>query len=326
MNGLMGSRRGWRSRTHSHRAGVWAALLLCWLSCLSTSALARDVLVLSSAEEAPYLKLMAELQRTLSQKPSLRLESRTLGTGNSSRQSNADLVITLGSEALEHLLADPEHPPLLALMTPKARLERISRVHQEDVNQRRLGGVYLEQPYWRQLALARALLPEARRLGALLGPVRQRQAAELQSTFKALGWQPNLQPLDRDDNPLVSISRLVAASDVLLAIPDQADFNRLVARWQLLLSLREGVPLIGYSSRYVDAGALAAVYSSPASIAEEAADLVSAWLASPESALPPPRYPERFELRLNLGIADRLDISPPPASRLIERLNAREAP
>ncbi|HEY5717989.1 MAG TPA: hypothetical protein VIS52_05790 [Motiliproteus sp.] len=238
------------------------------------------------------------------------------------------LVISLGTRALETLLQLNSNTPVLAIMVPKDSFLSLSTApaHQAARDAGRLSALYLEQPYWRQLRLAGLIAPGIERVGVLLGPISRTHQDELHAVIRQFGWQPQLTAMDNQDNPLAVIRSLVGSSDLLLAVPDQADFNRNTARWLLMLSLREQVPLIGFSRRYVEAGAVASVFSSPVSIAAEAAQWVLNWQQSSDHRLPAAGYPQRFEIRLNAEVASRLNLTLPPLEQISQALQEGNTP
>jgi ABC-type uncharacterized transport system substrate-binding protein len=77
----------------------------------------------------------------------------------------------------------------------------------------------------------------------------------------------HLEKIETTDQIGASLNRLLYKSDVLLAIPDTRIHNQSTVSNILISSYRKRIPLIGFSSAYVKAGALAAVYSSPEDIA-----------------------------------------------------------
>jgi ABC-type uncharacterized transport system substrate-binding protein len=98
---------------------------------------------------------------------------------------------------------------------------------------------------------------------------------------------------------------VLTASDILLALPDSVVFTRDTARSVLLATYRYQRPLIGFSQAYVNAGALAAAFSSPAQIARQTAELLQS-LPAGRTALPAPVYPTYFSVAVNRSVARAL--------------------
>ena len=280
---------------------------------------AAALMIVPSQSAQPYLQVIDRLIAAL-EGSSYTVNITPASAVNEGVLQQQQLVITLGIHAFEKVLALDTATPTLAAMIPRDSYHALVDSSATDADQRQVSALYLEQPYWRQLHLARQLAPNAKRLGALLGPHTQAHEAELKDLLSVGNWQPMLVPMSENDNPLTVIRRLIANSDLLLTIPDSADFNRNTARWLLTLSLRERIPLIGFSRRYVDAGAVASVYSSPETIADEAAVWAIRWQLNTSGKLPAPRHPALFEISLNEEIARRLGITLPDVDTLRQTL------
>nr|MBL8457364.1 hypothetical protein [Zoogloeaceae bacterium] len=95
----------------------------------------------------------------------------------------------------------------------------------------------------------------------------------------------------------------------------------------LLSCYRQRRPVFAYSKAYVDAGALAAVYSSPADIGRDTAE----WLSSLDGgvtidALPRPRAPRQFGVAVNRQVARALSLNVPDEASLLEAVRAGGPP
>mgnify|MGYP000261213404 CR=1 FL=1 len=77
----------------------------------------------------------------------------------------------------------------------------------------------------------------------------------------------------------------------------------------------------------VEAGALAAIYSTPGEIGYQAAGLVRDLLTAPPAETPAVFYPDTFDLAVNLAVARSLGLEPPSKGRLERALSVvdREA-
>jgi ABC-type uncharacterized transport system substrate-binding protein len=119
---------------------------------------------------------------------------------------------------------------------------------------------------------------------------------------------------------------LLGRSEVLLALPDAAVYNDSTIRNILLATYRRGIPLIGFSSGYVKAGALCAVFSTPAQIATQAAALILQFANT--HALPFPQYSHEFEVMVNEQVARSLDLQVKGASALHDEIDSetKESP
>lgn len=221
---------------------------------------------------------------------------------------NSALIIALGAEAAQRLL-DQERPVLAALISA-GEFKRLRAA----APQAALTGLLIDQPAERHLALLRAALPQSACAGLLLGP--ESHAAQRRFETAAARSGPPLQAdfaaSARDVLPV--IERLLASCGAVLTLPDPVVSNPTVARAVLLTSYRMQRPLFAYSRAWVEAGALAAVFSTPATATRDLLD----WLAAFDDPrrLPPPQPAGHFDLAVNTRVARALNLPVPDESTL----------
>jgi putative tryptophan/tyrosine transport system substrate-binding protein len=209
--------------------------------------------------------------------------------------------------------------PHLYTLLPRAMHERIRKARKETLPVINETAVYIDQPFERRLALLRAALPRHQRVGVLLGPWSRDSLDELRDVVR--------EPLQlrstivEDEAPLVGpLNQLLRESDVLMAIPDPVAFNRYNIQSILLTTYRYRIPVIGFSRNYVDAGALMALYSTPAQIGRQTAELIVRLAKRGNWALPPPQYPIYFALAVNRQVARSLGLALADEESLLKQL------
>lgn len=119
-----------------------------------------------------------------------------------------------------------------------------------------------------------------------------------------------------------ALHELLQNSDVLFALPDSAIYNDSTIRNILLTTYRSGIPLIGFSTGFVKAGALCAVSSTPAQIAAQAATLIRQFGES--HLLPAAQYPQEFEVTINEQVANSLGLPIKTTFELSHEIKAAE--
>jgi hypothetical protein len=265
------------------------------------------------SENSPLYRLVAEEIRRSAQIP-----MTLYSTENTPSQKRLDqgLNVAIGARACEQLLQHNGQADLICTFIPRTTFESLSTLY--DNGQRRLSAVYLDQPLQRQLRLAHLLVPDAKSIGAMFGPF----STASRQLFDQASHREKLTPmsitLDEADNPIERLTPLIQQSDVFLALPDRALFNRATAKWLLYITLQQKVPVIGFSKTYVEAGALAAVYSTPGQIGQQTGELLRELdLSRP---LPPPAYPKYYNVSSNPIVARTLDLSEPDNQALHRQL------
>ncbi|WP_207060680.1 ABC transporter substrate-binding protein [Motiliproteus sp. SC1-56] len=306
-----------------HRASRGRCLLALWLLLvLPVQAMAARLLLLPSEDQPLYRQLVEALTVELGDDSDW--SWRVLDADaelSASGLEQVDLLITLGTRATRRALAVPERPPTLSVFIPRNAFEVLLEASpgaREAQAEGRLSALYLEQPFERQLALAKLISPNAGTLGTVLGPRSIQDQAALEQAASRLQLDLLVSILGPDANPIQQLSPVIASSDAFLAVPDSAVFNRRTARWILLMTLRQRIPLVAYSRRYVEAGAVAAVFSTTATVGREAAMRARHWLADGELAAP--SHPELFEVSVNPTTARSLRLTLPPAQALADQL------
>jgi len=141
----------------------------------------------------------------------------------------------------------------------------------------------------------------------MLGPSAVGRQAELTDIISAAGMQPQFVSIEPRDNPIHKIEPVLRNSDVFIPVPDSRLINLATAKWVLHLSYRHKVPVIAFSRTYLKAGALAAIYSSPANVAMQTLELIAEKVASPDRAgrAYSPKY---YSIHFNYSVAATLDV------------------
>jgi ABC-type uncharacterized transport system substrate-binding protein len=238
----------------------------------------------------------------------------------SGRLADFRLVISIGTRATDAVLAlEGPTPPLFACFLPRRTWERLLAQYRPDEN--RVSALVLDQPLGRHLALARLLLGSQSRVGVMLGADSAEQAPQLESLAQRQDLRLQLLQLAPNERPSERFRELLPGLDLVLGLPDPQVFDRVSSKWILYSSYQARVPVLAYSRALVEAGALAAVYSTPEQIGRQAAGLVPGLLAAQpgEAAVV---HPDAFDLAVNRAVARSLGLDPPSEARIKKALSA----
>lgn len=318
------------SRSFLRRTQRWLAatavlplVLLC-----SAAGWANPVVVLVSGQSAAYSEMLDSLNGELRRAPAVRSATGVWGTSGwdgvlaTVSPASTQIVVAVGASATRAALdaVDPRIP-ILAVLLPRSTYETVNQSIRP-AGSRRLSALYLDQPLARQFNLVVQALPQAARVGVVLGPESGREAERLESLAEGRNLAIAVERIARDSALYPALQKALGTSDVFLALPDPYVVNAETAQNLLLTSFRQRVPVIGFSAAYVRAGALAAVYSTPAQVGTEAGEMVRQFQRT--QALPPPRYPRLFSVMVNRQVASSLSIAVPDEAVLLERLQRAE--
>jgi len=311
---------------------LWFALAMAWVSALAWSeslSLDARVLVVRSDAGAAYTDAAQAMVDSLERKGVARgdvrqiLASELLASMKSGAKPKADVYVALGSVATDLLLDATPTTPVLSVLVPRRTFERMLQSRGRVVSDR-FTAIYLDQPLVRHLSLIRQALPQAKRLGVLLGPDSSVSGSSLKALASAAGMTLLESRVSGSTSVFAGLNDILGDSDVFLALADPLVFNGNSIQNILLATFRAEVPMVAFSPAYVRAGALMALYASPAQAGSQAADLVSSVLAGkglPNHAI----EPNDFEVSVNPHVARSLGLTLDAAAlrmalRRLERL------
>lgn len=304
------------------------ALLFC-LSLFITvvpEASARPLVILSDSTTS-YQKVLNNLRGY----SGIAVDSITANTLDASpnrlQRETYDYYISVGSRATDTLLKHlpQDAPAVFATFIPRRSYQSLLRAYEDHpvVSNKRISAIYLDQPYDRQLRLARLVSPRADVIGAAFSELSAQDLPLLEETLNETGLTLEYRVLDEDQNPIKQLQPLLEKSDIFLTLPDKAVFNRSTAKWILYISFRLRVPLLGFSRKYVEAGAVAGIYSSADQIGRQTGELM-ARLNPQKPELPSAQYPIYFSVATNPSAAKRLRIRIPAKAVLAQALKEAE--
>ena len=234
---------------------------------------------------------------------------------------NSELVIALGVTALAAASSLKDTTPVLGVFTPLPMFNQILAKSKRELSN--MSAIVLDQPYWRQLALIKVVLPETKKVGILFGTVSSQYLVTLREEADELGLSLMDETVSQESELIPKLKKLLDSSDAMLAIPDHSIYSRETAESILLTSYRHQKPMFGYSQSYVKAGALASVYSSTKQLAKQAAEIAIKSQAA-LSPLPAPQIPKYFSVTVNLQVAHALNITLADEETIYKKMQATE--
>lgn len=300
-----------------------AAICLLAMAVVAPVAAQSGVWVALGGEEGPYEEAAAVLHaewrgRPLTIAPWAALAERT--------GPPPELVVAVGATAFEGMLGNMqgrgpawETVPLMGSLLPqlayRTTLDRMGPVR------RSVSAVVLDQPFARQLDLIRHALPSRPRIAVMTGPQTRPYLKSLEREAQARGMQ--LIPatgIAAQEDIFPALRQVLEQADVLLALPDMLVFNNSNLQNILLTTYRARVPVVTFSPAYVKAGALLAVYSTPAQVARQVVRKLAHW--RPGQPLPDLSSPAEFAVVANPKVAASLGIGLDDAAQIAEALRA----
>lgn len=302
-----------------HRFILSACLALSINPALSLSNEApNNTLLLLSGESSVYHQVADETIRIIQDKcvmddrkcQDMKFE-KSIISNHSDFDFDAKLIITFGTKAATKAHAYGGNHLLIRAMLP----EQSSIDNKDNSSKHDEIDVFIDQPYSRYFKLIRSTLPRARRVGLLLHESNKAILNPLKDAASNSGLALHISIVKSTAQTGKHLSRLLDDIDVFLAIPDSRIHNNKTIPNILTTSYRNNIPVIGFSSAYVRAGAIAAVYTSLDNIAQQVAE--TAYKSLNKIDLPlHSKKAEYFSISFNFDVARSLGITIPAESEV----------
>lgn len=296
-------------------AGLCVAAV--WFAPIQAGWAANLAIVLSDDSE-PYQEVF-EAIRTRSGDRDINV-SRLYANDATEAALNVRLVVAVGVRAAESVAKIPGRSPVLVVLVPRDWYQKTGRQRLLANARRSVSALYLDQPLVRQVMLIRLAFPEARRVGVLMSAAEAGAQDDIGTALRAQGLTLVSEVLEVGQKLIVPLERLFSMADLMLAVPDAEVFNRTTAQSVLLTSYRYHDPIVGYSRSLTRAGALVSLYSTPAQIGRQAAEIILKQFESANTHLPEPVYPRYFSVSINPQVARSLGFNLLPEAELERRL------
>ena len=296
-----------------------AAIVIVVLLFLAPAAWGSNLTVTLTDSTGPYAEFAKSLSNALAE---THWKITIVGPGDNAERSASrpDLIVTAGSDALRQALSHGSSTPIIATLLPRLSYEKI--VAEFAKNRGRITAIYLDQPPARQAVFLRHLLLGLKRVGILYSSETRPSANLNRQIFSQAGLTLEAEDSDTDNSLLPAINALLPRVNVLLANPDSTIYKRDNIKAILITSYRHQRPVVAFSPAFVNAGAFAALYSTPTQIAQQTAELITHM----GSTLPAPMAPNQFAISINQNVAQALGLPSPDEANIRRAMLADREP
>ena len=293
-----------------------AGLLSLILNAMSCSTCLADepkkILLLLSGDSAVYQKVADSTIKSIQKRcnglftscPVISFEKIDVAVADMVLPEKSYLTITFGTRAASFVKSSGTQDHLVLAMLPR----------QSDIAGERFPSlegttrIYIDQPYSRYFELIKATMPRVARVGLLLyaSDADESQALQMAATEAELILK--IEYVDSVQDIGESLSKLLGAIDVFLALPDSRIHNNKTISNILTTAYRNHIPVVGFSSAYVNAGATEAIYTSLDDIARQVSDTAVDLLThkSKPSTIQQAKY---FSIAFNFEVARSLGLT-----------------
>ncbi|HMX16704.1 MAG TPA: ABC transporter substrate binding protein [Rhodocyclaceae bacterium] len=228
------------------------------------------------------------------------------------------VVVAVGPGGMRAVAARPGIVrPVVAVQISRVQLDAVQWGETNRVPDQ-WSAVVNDQPYPRWMALAELLLTSRRNVGILFSPATLGYQKQIERAATERGLSFHWELVAAENQLIPALEKLLGKVNLLLALPDPNVHNRATVQPILLTTYRAGIPLIGYSESYTNAGAVLSLHSGADQVGRQAAEFVLAALKGrPVSGIFPPR---QFRVSVNSTVARSLGLHLPTTAEIEERL------
>lgn len=280
----------------------------------------RRVLIVTSSFGEAYGEALEGLGSVL--KDCL-LTTIDLSDPASSRQLDATVnapglhaIVSVGTTALAAVAAQPSEVPLVATMILRGDAGRAPSAM---AGRRNAAAVTLDVSLEQVLRHLQRVMPGHTRLGIIRGPHNGGPAqSSLQAEAKRAGFSVDVRECSRADELLKVFLSFHNQVDFVWCPPDGSLFNGATVKTLVLASVRDGLPIIGFSENFVRAGAALGVYPDYQDVGRQTGDLVRRVMEGRTSTLGS-EIPENVRVAVNQRVLRILGLRFSPPAQLDSR-------
>jgi len=269
----------------------------------------RQIVVVKSSDNSYFNQTLESLINHANEHSLFKIVNTHILDSASEVLGDANVVITLGASSASNISKQSPNQLVINAYLTLDQAEQFKFRNQKNIV------VLLNQPLERYLAFSRHLL-NLNTLGIInrsrLVPNSQQRKILQKLNFKLDQYQLD----DTNKKLLPTVRQLIKKNEALLMLPDQSIYNRDTLKGILLTTYRNRTPVISYSPGHVKSGALAAIYSSPADIGRQLANLINQHYRGKLNTDNKAVYPEYYSIATNQRVARSLGFKLPSKEKL----------
>jgi ABC-type uncharacterized transport system substrate-binding protein len=273
--------------------------------------LEHHVYIISPSDGAIYTDITQKLSDSLNLKyPDVIASKVTPENEIIDINNKTDIIVAIGPTGIG--IANREYPK-----TKKLFISTDPGKHKLDnVKNENDAILYMAQPYCRQIRFTKLLNPNWKAISIINGEEKPIDRTAIQQCANSLNIKIHLVGTTDGQNLTDTVKLALNDSDVLLALPDKNVYNSRSVKNILLTSYRNRKPVIGFSNSFVNAGALAAIYSNADQIADTANNLIDKYYKQNKMFTQKINFPENFDISTNQQVFRALNLPTPDIKKL----------
>lgn len=216
------------------------------------------------------------------------------------RNMGAAVILAIGSEAFNRVKAITDIP-IVCLMTPKILTAPAAP---------NFYGIRMRAAAENQIELISAVLPDIRRIGLIYNPDQSghfvRKASDTAGDFGIEIFSKAINKAKSMPDALIKLSHCI---DAFWMLPDTAVVTPEVIEHLMLFSIKHGIPVITFSRKYIEAGAVMSISVDAFDLGCQAGNIARKLLTSPAAAsIPKFSEARKSVVSVNRNIAEKLRV------------------
>ncbi|NVM04775.1 MAG: ABC transporter substrate-binding protein [Candidatus Helarchaeota archaeon] len=229
---------------------------------------------------------------------------------NDIRNNNPDLILAIGSRALYKINTYIKDIPIVfsMVLNPNTNNSKNTRL----TNNGNITGVTLSIPVRKQFAIFKEILPNLITIGVIYSPEENgKLVEEAKSALKQLNIDLIAADVKGEREVPKTLNYLINVVDAIWIIVDNAVNSVESMRNIILESVRNDIPVMGPSEKYVKAGATFAVSADYESIGMQSGEMAIKILNGKQPSSLPIEYPQDFVIYINEKITNWIGLKIP---------------
>lgn len=264
---------------------------------------AQKILTLQSVRVTPYEEALKGVRSivTGSVKKLVLTDLEGVDAAKAVRDERPDVIIAVGSEALNRIRKIKDTPIVyIMIFDPQNSLTAGANIT----------GIGMQVSPERQIAFIQEVLPRLKHLGTLYNPARTGSLfRRTQTAARSLGIDLMAREIHSPRDVPSLVEGMRGNIEAFLMLPDTTVVTPETVEYLLLFSLKNRIPIITFSDKYVEMGALMAVDVDPYDLGRQAGEMVRKILGGISPANIPHGEPRSASMTINSTIARKLGLS-----------------
>lgn len=282
---------------------VLFALVLTLLLLAGSSEAAQKILTLQSVRVAPYDEAIKGLRNVAagSVKRLVLSDLEGVDVAKAVRDERPDVIVAVGTEAMSRVKKIKDIPIVyLMVFDPQNTLTAGTNIT----------GIGMHVAPERQLASLQGAMPRIRRVGTMYNPARSSSLfRRTQATARSLGIDLVAREVRSSRDVLNLVEGMKGNIEAFLMLPDPIVVTPETVEYLLLFSLNNRIPIITFSDKYVEMGALMALDVDSYDLGRQSGEMVKKILSGTSPANIPRSDPRSAVMTVNSKIARKLGLS-----------------